>query len=118
MRGLLSPIFNPSSPYVPVETIMAPSTPKGSDPSPDLLVELVEILDAHGLAGDSYQLHDAVDVDALEQLLASSTGDVEIRLTVEGSNSSSPTTALTSFLTSRTGHRTNSTIGVSHNDPP
>ncbi len=84
MRGLLSPIFNPSSPYVPVETIMAPSTPKGSDPSPDLLVELVEILDAHGLAGDSYQLHDAVDVDALEQLLASSTGDVEIRLTVEG----------------------------------
>ncbi|WP_313696143.1 HalOD1 output domain-containing protein [Halorarum halobium] len=63
---------------------MAPSTPKGSDPSPDLLVELVEILDAHGLAGDSYQLHDAVDVDALEQLLASSTGDVEIRLTVEG----------------------------------
>ena len=63
---------------------MAPSTPRDSDPSPDLLVELVEILDAHGLASDSYQLHDAVDVEALERLLASSAGDVEVRFTVEG----------------------------------
>jgi hypothetical protein len=63
---------------------MAPSTPRDSDTSPDLLVEIVETLEAHGLASDSYQLHDAVDVEALEQLLASSTGDVEVRFTVEG----------------------------------
>ena len=36
------------------------------------------------MASDSYQLHDAVDVEALEQLLASSAGDVEVRFTVEG----------------------------------
>ncbi|WP_435185734.1 HalOD1 output domain-containing protein [Halobellus sp. EA9] len=63
---------------------MAPSTPRDSDPSPDLLVEIVETLEAHGLPTDSYQLHDAVDVEALEQLLASSAGDVEVRFTVEG----------------------------------
>jgi len=63
---------------------MAPSTPRDSDTSPDLLVEIVETLEAHGLASDSYQLHDAVDIEALEQLLASSTGDVEVRFTVEG----------------------------------
>ena len=63
---------------------MAPGTPRDSDTSPDLLVEIVETLEAHGLASDSYQLHDAVDVEALEQLLASSTGDVEVRFTVEG----------------------------------
>ena len=53
---------------------MAPSTPRDSDTSPDLLVEIVETLEAHGLASDSYQLHDAVDVEALEHLLESSTG--------------------------------------------
>jgi hypothetical protein len=63
---------------------MAPSTPRDSDTSPDLLVEIVETLEAHGLASESYQLHDAVDVEALEQLLASSTDDVEVRFTVEG----------------------------------
>ena len=63
---------------------MAPSTPRDSETSPDLLVEIVETLEVHGLPSDSYQLHDAVDVEALEQLLASSAGDVEIRFTVEG----------------------------------
>jgi len=63
---------------------MAPSTPRDSDPSPDLLVEIVETLEVHGLPSDSYQLHDAVDVEALERLLASSSGDVEVRFTVEG----------------------------------
>ena len=63
---------------------MAPGTPRDSDTSPDLLVEIVETLEAHGLASDSYQLHDAVDVEALEQLLASSAGDIEVRFTVEG----------------------------------
>ena len=63
---------------------MAPSTPSESETSPDLLVEIVETLEVHGLPSNSYQLHDAVDVEALEQLLASSTGDVEVRFTVEG----------------------------------
>jgi len=63
---------------------MAPSTPRDSETSPDLLVEIVETLEVHGLPSDSYQLHDAVDVEALEQLLASSAGDVEVRFTVEG----------------------------------
>ena len=63
---------------------MAPSTPRDSDTSPDLLVEIVETLEAHGLPSDSYQLHDAVDVEALERLLVSSAGDVEVRFTVEG----------------------------------
>ncbi|WP_435066109.1 HalOD1 output domain-containing protein [Halobaculum sp. EA56] len=63
---------------------MAPSVPRNSDTSPDLLVEIVETLEAHGLPSESYQLHDAVDVEALEQLLASSSGDVEVRFTVEG----------------------------------
>ena len=63
---------------------MAPSTPRDADTSPDLLVEIVETLEVHGLASDSYQLHDAVDVEALERLLASSAGDVEVRFTVEG----------------------------------
>jgi len=63
---------------------MAPSTPRDSDTSPDLLVDIVETLEAHGLPSDSYQLHDAVDVEALERLLVSSAGDVEVRFTVEG----------------------------------
>jgi len=63
---------------------MAPGTPRDSDTSPDLLVKIIETLEAHGLASDSYQLHDAVDVEALDQLLASSAGDVEVRFTVEG----------------------------------
>ncbi|WP_049983773.1 HalOD1 output domain-containing protein [Halorubrum sp. BV1] len=62
---------------------MAPSGPRNSDTSPNLLVEIVETLEAHGLPSESYQLHDAVDVEALEQLLASSTGNVEVRFTVE-----------------------------------
>jgi hypothetical protein len=63
---------------------MAPSIPRDSDTSPDLLVDIVETLEAHGLPSDSYQLHDAVDVEALERLLVSSAGDVEVRFTVEG----------------------------------
>jgi len=41
-------------------------------------------LEVHGLPRDSYQLHDAVDIEALERLHASSAGDVEVRFTVEG----------------------------------
>jgi len=50
----------------------------------DLVVEIIETLEACGLDRDEYQLYDTVDPEALEQLLASSTGDTEVRLTVEG----------------------------------
>jgi len=77
-------IFNTCSPYVPVKAIMAPSTPSDSETSSDLLVEIVEMLEFHGLPSDSYQLHEAVDVEALDRLLESSAGNVEVRFTVEG----------------------------------
>jgi len=37
----------------------------------DLLVEIIETLEACGLEDDSYPLHDYVDPDALEQVIAS-----------------------------------------------
>jgi len=77
-------IFNTCSPLLSVKAIMAPSIPSDSETSSDLLVEIVETLEVHGLPSDSYQLHDAVDVEALDRLLESSAGDVEVRFTVEG----------------------------------
>ncbi|MDL0122854.1 hypothetical protein PNP03_09105 [Halobacterium salinarum] len=54
------------------------------DRSPDFLVEIVETLEVHELPSDPHQLHDVVDIEALEQLIASSVGDIEVRFTVEG----------------------------------
>ncbi|MFC4248265.1 HalOD1 output domain-containing protein [Natribaculum luteum] len=56
----------------------------GNGSSTDLVVEIIETLEACGLDCDDYQLYDTVDPEALEQLLASSTDDTEVRLTVEG----------------------------------
>jgi len=55
-----------------------------SDQSSDLLVEIVDILETCGLERDAYQLHDYIDVEALEQALYSSNEDVEVRFTVDG----------------------------------
>ncbi|MUV57047.1 MULTISPECIES: HalOD1 output domain-containing protein [Halobacteriales] len=52
--------------------------------SSDLLVDIVERLEACGLEDDTYQLHDYVDVDALDQLVNASQADVEVQFTVEG----------------------------------
>ncbi|MGQ3330805.1 HalOD1 output domain-containing protein [Halorubrum sp. FL23] len=52
--------------------------------SSDLLVELIETLEACGLEDDAYQLHNYVDVEALQQLLASADGDLAVQFTVEG----------------------------------
>jgi hypothetical protein len=60
------------------------SSPSDTDRCSNLLIEIVETLEVHGLPSDSYQLHDVVDIEALERLLASSSGDVEVRFTVEG----------------------------------
>nr|WP_241768137.1 HalOD1 output domain-containing protein [Haloferax sp. ATB1] len=51
--------------------------------SSDLLVDIVETLEASGLENDTYQLHDYVDVDALDQLVNTSQADVEVQFTVE-----------------------------------
>jgi len=56
----------------------------GPAASSTLVVEIVEILEACGLDRTDYQLHDTVDVDALERLLATSGGDVAVQFTVEG----------------------------------
>ena len=57
------------------------NSPDGSN---DLLVEIIETLEACGLEDDAYQLHDYVDVEALQQLLASSDCDIVVQFTVEG----------------------------------
>ena len=55
-----------------------------SDGSSDLLVEIIETLEACGLEDDTYQLHDYVDPGALEQLIASADENITVRFTVEG----------------------------------
>jgi len=49
----------------------------------DLLINIIETLEAQGLDRGEFQLHDYVDVDALEQILYSSNEDVEAQFTVE-----------------------------------
>ncbi|RKD85912.1 HalOD1 output domain-containing protein [Halopiger aswanensis] len=60
------------------------SAPTGHGSSTDLVVELVETLEAAGLDRDEYRLYDYVDVEALEQLLTDSNSDIEVRVTVAG----------------------------------
>ena len=63
---------------------MHSSSSDRSDGSSDLLIELIETLEACGLKHDAYQLHDYVDVEALQQLRASSDGDIVVQFTIEG----------------------------------
>lgn len=63
---------------------MCTSTSPGAGEPHDLLLEIIDALDARGLDSRSYQLHDFVDVDSLERLLATSDGGVEVRFTVKG----------------------------------
>lgn len=58
------------------------SAPASSQLSSDLLVDIIETLETYGLDRDDYQLQDWVDVEALEQVLASSKGDISVRFTV------------------------------------
>jgi len=48
-----------------------------------LTVEIIEALESCGVGRDQYQLHDYIDVEALEQLVAGSSGPIEVRVTVE-----------------------------------
>jgi hypothetical protein len=63
---------------------MHPSPSDSSDRPSDLVIEIVETLEACGLEYDAYQLHEYVDVEALDQLLASSDGNITVQFTVEG----------------------------------
>jgi hypothetical protein len=63
---------------------MSSSPSRGSSSTNDIIVEITETLSACGIDEDEYRLYDAVDVEALEQLLTSSNGDVEVRFEVEG----------------------------------
>ena len=60
------------------------SSMPGSGGSADLLVDIVETLEACGLNQGEYQLSDSIDVEALEQILNSSAADVEVQFPVEG----------------------------------
>jgi hypothetical protein len=63
---------------------MIDQPPSKDGDSDDLLLDIVETLETCGLCRDEYQLQEYVDVNALEQLVFSSDGDVEVRVTVEG----------------------------------
>jgi len=60
------------------------ASPNESEAASELLVRVIETLEARGLDRDDYQLYEAVDVEALERLLNSTSGHVEVRFTVEG----------------------------------
>lgn len=60
------------------------SSPNGSGAYPNLVVDIIETLEACGLDRHEYQLNDSVDVEALEQVLNSSDGDIKVQFTVEG----------------------------------
>ena len=60
------------------------SSSTGAGASPNLVVEITQTLEACGLDRNEYQLYDAVDVEALEQIVNSSSGNVEVQFTVEG----------------------------------
>jgi hypothetical protein len=59
----------------------SPSTSRSGGPN-ELLVEIVETLEVCGLEDDSYQLHEYVDPDALEQLIASADENITVQFTV------------------------------------
>lgn len=54
------------------------------DSAEELLLDIVDALEAHGLDQDQYQVYDSVDVEDLDRLLNSSAADVEIETTIEG----------------------------------
>lgn len=49
-----------------------------------LTVEIVNVLDSHGIGHDTYTLHDYIDVEALEKILASADPNLTVQLTIEG----------------------------------
>jgi len=50
----------------------------------NLVVDIIETLEACELDRYEYQLNYSVDIEALEQVLNSSDGDIKVQFTVEG----------------------------------
>jgi len=63
---------------------MPPTPVDSSNESSDLLIEIVETLELCGVDSSTYRLHDHVDVEALTQLITSTSGDIAVQFTVEG----------------------------------
>jgi len=60
----------------------SPAPPGAGGPN-GVVIEIVDALEASGLARDAYQLHDYVDPDALAQLTHSIKGEFTVTFTVE-----------------------------------
>lgn len=58
--------------------------PESGSAGDDLLLRIVETLEAHGVPSDTSQLHNTIDVEALTRLLASADQAVTVRVTVQG----------------------------------
>jgi len=47
-------------------------------------MEIVDVLQTHGIAPETYTVYDYIDPDALEEVVASSHDSLEVRITIEG----------------------------------
>lgn len=56
----------------------------GSNGSGNILIEIIETLEAHRIDRDEYRLYDFIDVEALESLIADTSGRVEVQFTIQG----------------------------------
>jgi len=71
-------------PFYQLSIEMKSPSQTSSNPLSTLVPEITETLEACGLEQNEYQLYDAVDVEALEQLINSSSGNVTVQFTVGG----------------------------------
>lgn len=62
---------------------MVRSSSGGPWKAPELLLAIIDTLESHGVDSDEYQLYHAIDIEALEQFLNSSSGAVEVQFRVE-----------------------------------
>lgn len=51
--------------------------------SDSLIIEIVDILEEHGIDDEAYTLHEYIDFDAVEEIFSSEDADTEIRITIE-----------------------------------
>lgn len=63
---------------------MNPPVRRDDDRTVDLLVDIVTLLESHGVPSDSYQLYDAIDLEAVAMLVEGAAADTEVRFSVEG----------------------------------
>ncbi len=49
-----------------------------------LTIDIIDVLEEHGVENESYILHEYIDLDALEQLVFSNDTLIEVQTTIEG----------------------------------